>query len=199
MVSIFFAANPAVLDKLNYSLRIDERVLRYKVLKQRTVPKYPSPYYVGKALRMGYAHKLKAKFDPITNGFPHAAWKALISHMPQGRLEPGAFGQLARDASAAIKGQSIEQRAPIPGLAGGGILPSIARGPKGFVPRTMHTSAAGGGVVGGVHGSFAASALAGGWEVESRWGVDGDEQEGDEDVCRVPPQATSSPLPSSSS
>ncbi len=179
MLSVFFAANPAVLDKLNYSLRVDERVLRYKVFKQRSLPKYPSPYYVGKALRLGYADKLKAKFDPITNGFPHAAWRALTSHMPPGRLEPGSFGQLAREATAALAGQTIETQHLLGGGSGRGVLPPAGRG--GLGGRQMHTVA--GGVHGsGVHGSFAASGVVGYGAV-----IGSDHARREDDVVQVPP------------
>ena len=49
MWQLTFAANPKVLSEIDYSLRIDERVLRWAVLKRRHLAALPNPFRVSKA------------------------------------------------------------------------------------------------------------------------------------------------------
>jgi ribosomal protein S6 len=49
MWQLTFAANPKVLDDIDYSLRIDERILRWAVLKRRHTAPLPNPYKVARA------------------------------------------------------------------------------------------------------------------------------------------------------
>lgn len=49
MWQLTFAANPKVLSEIDHSLRIDERVLRWAVLKRRHLAPLPNPYRVARA------------------------------------------------------------------------------------------------------------------------------------------------------
>lgn len=49
MWQLTFAANPKVLPDIDHSLRIDERVLRWAVLKRRHTAPLPNPYKVARA------------------------------------------------------------------------------------------------------------------------------------------------------
>lgn len=104
MISMYFAANPAVLTKLNYDLRIDERVLRYKVFKQRSVPAYPSPYYIGKVLRDSHYLSMNISRSPIIGNVPNAAYKLLRKQMETDRdVVPGLYGFRAAKASETLQ------------------------------------------------------------------------------------------------
>jgi ribosomal protein S6 len=49
MWQLTFASNPKVLAEIDHSLRIDERVLRWAVLKRRHLSSLPNPYRVARA------------------------------------------------------------------------------------------------------------------------------------------------------
>lgn len=49
MWQLNFAAAPSTLPDLDHTLRVDERMLRWMVLKRRPYPALPSPYAVARA------------------------------------------------------------------------------------------------------------------------------------------------------
>ena len=49
MWQLTFASNPSVLADIDHSLRIDERVLRWAVLRRRHLNPLPNPYKVARA------------------------------------------------------------------------------------------------------------------------------------------------------
>lgn len=147
MFSMFFAANPAVLTKLNYDLRVDERVLRFKLFKQRSVPAYPSPYYIGKALRHG--QQLNLARSPIVGSFPNFAYDFLQSKLrPSTRKTPGVYGAWAAEATKQLQGLKVPKPTPVlppnwpswedqtsPQLTGPSFASGGMRGPSPFAPR----------------------------------------------------------------
>lgn len=48
MWQINFAANPATLPELDHTLRVDERMLRWLVLKRQPYRRLPTPYRVAR-------------------------------------------------------------------------------------------------------------------------------------------------------
>lgn len=135
MISMFFAANPEVLDKLSYDLRVDERVLRFKFFKQRALPAYPGTYKVSKVARLRNRNLLNVPFSPITGHFPNPAYKMLHEHLPEWNMRPGMYGMAAAVASAKMKGKVIappESRVPSPLLTEptDPTLPDAVHGPS---------------------------------------------------------------------
>lgn len=49
MWQINFASSPAALSELDHTLRVDERMLRWMVLKRRPYAPLPTPYAVARA------------------------------------------------------------------------------------------------------------------------------------------------------
>lgn len=49
MWQVTFAANPRALADIDHTLRIDERVLRWIVLKRRAFEPLPNPYRIARA------------------------------------------------------------------------------------------------------------------------------------------------------
>lgn len=49
MWQLNFASDPKVLPEIDHSLRVDERVLRWVVLKRRKVQPLPNPYRIARA------------------------------------------------------------------------------------------------------------------------------------------------------
>ena len=49
MWQLTFASDPKVLSEIDHSLRIDDRVLRWSVLKRRKLAPLPNPYRVARA------------------------------------------------------------------------------------------------------------------------------------------------------
>ena len=49
MWQLTFASTPKVLSEIDHSLRIDERVLRWAVLKRRHLSPLPNPFRVARA------------------------------------------------------------------------------------------------------------------------------------------------------
>ena len=49
MWQLTFASPPAVLREIDHSLRVDERVLRWMVLKRRPYAPLPTPYRIARA------------------------------------------------------------------------------------------------------------------------------------------------------
>lgn len=113
MVSIYFAVKPEVLSTISYDLRVDERVLRFKLFKQRNVPAYPSPYYIGKALRTNEPKWAYLPYSPITGKLPNEAYKMLAKEagLPEdsdlSSLSPGTYGKVAGDAYKKMQFQVV--------------------------------------------------------------------------------------------
>ena len=49
MWQLTFACNPAVLAEIDHSLRVDERILRWVVLKRKAFPALPNSYRIARA------------------------------------------------------------------------------------------------------------------------------------------------------
>ena len=49
MWQLTFACNPEVLAEIDHSLRVDERILRWVVLKRQAFPALPNSYRIARA------------------------------------------------------------------------------------------------------------------------------------------------------